>query len=68
LCRWAAASPSGVGVGVGLPDTGALIGSSRPSFVRFTVVQSSLRMPPVSPEFGFYDQNVQLIPDVPWPR
>ena len=27
-----------------------------------TVFQSSVSIPPVSPEFGFHDQNVQCIP------
>ena len=31
----------------------------------FTVFQSSARMPPVSPELGFHDQNVQLMPWLP---
>src|SRR5258708_4058158 len=31
----------------------------------FTVLQSSARMPPVSPEFGFHDQKVQLMPCLP---
>ena len=31
-------------------------------FSAFTLRQSSCRMPPVSPEFGFHDQNVKFIP------
>ena len=36
--------------------------------VWLTVVQSSLRMPPVSPELGFHDQYVKIIPVTPVPR
>src|ERR1700730_1374363 len=32
----------------------------------FTFTQSSCRMPPVSPEFGFQDQKVQLKSLAPW--
>ena len=38
---------------------------SRPIFAGFTVRQSSCSTPPVSPEFGFHAQKVQLIPF--WP-
>lgn len=31
-------------------------------FVAITVFQSLSRTPPVSPEFGFHAQNVQLVP------
>jgi len=37
-------------------------GSSRASFSSTGVRQSSPRMPPVSPELGFHDQNSQLAP------
>src|SRR5689334_13587137 len=37
------------------------------SFVVLPVVQSSLRIPPVSPEFGFRSQNAQCNESVPVP-
>src|SRR5436190_10254956 len=39
---------------------------SRPwSLFWLTLVQSSCRMPPVSPELGFHDHQVQLMPAPP---
>ena len=35
---------------------------SRSIFAVLIVVQSLFRMPPVSPELGFHDQNVQEVP------
>lgn len=58
----------GVGVGLGvLPPTYGMASrrcsaASNAILSACTVVQSSFRTPPVSPEFGFHDQNVQLIP------
>jgi hypothetical protein len=47
---------------------GNMMGSRYASFTWLTVFQSSFRMPPVSPEFGFQHQNVQLMPLEPVPR
>src|SRR5436190_11719408 len=58
-------------VGVGPLPTGSsanLMGVSLLSFTVLTVSQSSFRMPPVSPEFGFHDQNVQPLALEPVPR
>src|SRR5215471_9394779 len=48
-------------VGVGVAEViGILIAFSGVSLLVLTVSQSSARMPPVSPEFGFHDHHVQL--------
>src|ERR1041385_2236762 len=54
---WALRAVTGVGVGT---VSVCLIALSGVSLLALTVVQSSARMPPVSPESGFQDQNVQL--------
>src|SRR5215831_10225963 len=53
--------PDGVTVGVGVAAViGILIAFSGVSLLVLTVSQSSARIPPVSPEFGFHDHHVQL--------
>src|SRR5262245_4987696 len=54
---WALMPVTGVGVGT---VSVCLIALSGVSLLALTLVQSSARMPPVSPELGFHDQNVQL--------
>ena len=62
--QWALGSTSrstaGVGVGAGVtagvPGSANCTARSGSTLAAFTVVQSSARMPPVSPEFGFHDQ------------
>ena len=61
----------GVGVGVGFEPTAGngprRNGARMLCLVAFTEVQSSLSIPPVSPEFGFKVQKVKFIPPTPWP-
>ena len=62
----------GVPVGDGLvvpppPVGGIRYGVRMSCFGWLIVVQSSLAMPPVSPEFGFHDQYVNDIPFTPVP-
>jgi hypothetical protein len=45
---------------------GNMIGLRNCILAVFTVFQSPFRIPPVSPEFGFNDQNVQLIEGLAW--
>src|SRR5207237_747177 len=52
----------GVTVPPPVPIIGASSGCSLACFAAWTVRQSSSRIPPVSPEFGFHDQKVKLIP------
>lgn len=54
---------SGGGGGLPPPPAGSNLNSSgvrNAILFVFTVIQSSCRIPPVSPEFGFHDQKVQL--------
>ena len=60
-----------IGVVVTFPPVAVTVGNwnwtalSGSALAVFTVFQSLARIPPVSPEFGFHDQYVQLTPC--WP-